>query len=301
LTVDQKLGEQTSLSTSYVGNSAHNLLKDNAYQGLSPSLTSGYLYVYTNGENSSYNALQMQLRNRAAKRLNVLASYTFAHALDNGSSEFESVAGYQKNYRANSDNDIRHIFSSAIHYNPEGLTGTRFLKGVTGGWSLDTIALLQSAAPLSVYSYSTTIVNPNLYNTYADIVPGVPIVISNTSAPGGKELNPVAFATAPGSRDGTSTRNGYRLFGLAQWDLGASRTWPLWEGGNMTFRVDAFNILNHPNFSNIDNGVGDSTFGMAQSTYAGTYGGTGSPQGQINQVFSNGGPRSLQVALHLHF
>ena len=150
-------------------------MKDSAYQGLSPNLTDsyGYLFVYANGENSSYNALQIQFRHQETNRLQVLASYTWAHALDNGSSDFESVAGYQDNYKADSDNDIRHIFSSAIHYTPQGLMGTRFLRGLTGGWSLDSIAQLQTSPPFSVYS-NNPVTDPNLYNTYAEVVPGVP-------------------------------------------------------------------------------------------------------------------------------
>lgn len=311
LTLDQKLGEATALSTSYVGNSAHDLLKENTFQGLSPTLTDsfGYLFVYTNGEQSSYNALQMQLRSRSTKQLSILASYTWAHALDNGSSDYESVAGYQKNYRADSDNDFRQVFSSAIHYSPNGFAGSRLLKIATGGWSLDTIGMLQSSAPWSVYSFSTTLVNPNLYNTYADVVPGVPTVVAGSQCaaetgfpcPGGKGLNPAAFAMAPGTRDGTSTRNGYRLFGLKQWDLSASRSWPLWESSQMSFRVDAFNVINTPNFSSVDDGVGDSTFGEAQSTYAGNFGGTSGNTGSLNQVFSNGAARSLQLSLKIKF
>jgi Carboxypeptidase regulatory-like domain/TonB dependent receptor-like, beta-barrel/TonB-dependent Receptor Plug Domain len=309
LTIDQNLGKQTVLSTSYIGNTAHDLLKENAYQNLSPSLTPsyGFLYVYSNGENSSYNALQTQLRYRASKALNLLASYTFAHALDNGSNDFLSVAGFQKNYRSDSDNDIRQILSSAIHYSPRGFDNTRFLKALTGGWSMDSIVLLQSAAPFSVQS-SNPVLDPNRYNTYADVVSGVPLYISGSqcaaetgfSCPGGRGLNPAAFVAAPGTRDGTSARNGYRIFGLAQFDLGLSRSWPLWERASMSFRVDAFDVLNHPDFASVDNYVGDSTFGRATYTYAGTYGGS-ALSGGLNNVFSNGGARSLQLSLRIRF
>jgi hypothetical protein len=311
LTMEQKLGTNTSLATSYVGNRGGKLLKTNDYQGLSPSLAND-LVVTSNGESSSYNALQMQFRSRMSKRLNVLASYTWAHALDTGSSDFQSVGGFQKNYRANSDGDIRHTFSSAIHYSPKGFTSTPSLKVLTSGWSLDSIVLLQGAAPFSVYSFSAS--DPNLYNPYADVVPGVPSVIHGPECiviqggcPGGKGLNPAAFVCAGGepcstsvTRDGTSPRNGYRLFGLTQLDLAVSRSWLLREGTSLSFRVDAFNVPNHASFSQPFTFWGAPTFGRATATYATAFG-ANSAGGGLNQVFSNGGARSLQLNMRLRF
>jgi hypothetical protein len=315
LTIDQEIGQGTVASASYVGNHGDKLLKENTYQGLSPSLANA-LNVYTNGEDSSYNALQAQIRNRLTKKLNFLASYTWAHALDTGSSDFSGIAGYASNRRTDSDNDIRQIFSSALHYAPSSLP-TRFLKGLTTGWSMDAIVLLQTAQPYSIYSFNSG--DPNLYNSYADVVPGVPLYLSGSQCtasnggfpcPGGRRLNPAAFACVGGgtppcnvlaTRDGTSVRNGYRLFGLHQFDLAVSRSWPLWEGSAMSFRVDAFNMLNTPNFSGIDNGLGDPTFGMATGTYARAYGAQNSGTGALNAVFSNGGARSLQLGLRVSF
>ncbi len=321
LTVDQQIGVKTTLSTRYIGNSSHKLLAQHAFQGLSPSLTSsnGFLYVYTNGENSSYNALQMQLQHRA-KSLSALASYTYAHALDNGSRDFASVGGYIPNPRTNSDNDIRHILSTAIHYSPAGFASSRFLKALSGGWAVDSIVLLQTASPFSVYSYNSS--DPNRYNQYADIIPGVPVYLSGAQCiasnggipcPGGKRVNSAAFACAggaappcsnapPATRNGTSIRNGYRLFGLTQFDMALSRSWPLSERLAMSFRVDAFDLLNHPSFSGVDNGLGDPTFGIAGGTYASIYGGTpNTTGGGLNQVFSNGEARTLQLSARISF
>ena len=299
LTLDQRIGADTGLSTSYIGNVGDDLVKESTYHGLSPSFADT-LYVFANGEHSSYNALQTQIRHRESSRLSLVASYTFAHAIDNGSSDFVGVGGFLKNYRANSDNDIRHVFSLASHYSPGGIKNNRFLKGLTSDWSIDPLVLLQSALPLSVYS--STAVNPDQFNEYADIVPGMPTTISDPSVPGGKRLNPAAFVAAPGTRDGTSARNGYRLFGLKQFDLGISRSWPLREQVRMSFSVEAFNVFNSPNFANVDTFLPDRTFGEATATYANTYGGgTNLSAGGLNSVFSNGGARSLQLALKIKF
>jgi len=45
-------------------------------------------------------------------------------------------------------------------------------------------------------------------------------------------------------------------------DLNASKSFPLFEDVNLQFRAEFFNILNHTNYSNPDNGVQDGTFGQ---------------------------------------
>ena len=72
----------------------------------------------------------------------------------------------------------------------------------------------------------------------------------------------------------------------------------------MSFRVDAFNVLNHPNFANVNTLFIPGalrTFGEATSTYAGSVGATNAQGGSLNQVFSNGGPRSIQLSLKIKF
>ncbi len=312
VTIDQEISSAFMVSASYIGNRGAELIKSAEYSNavqpyvvpLNIIKVGGDLAVVTNGEASNYQALQLQLRSRIKQRVEALASYTYAHAIDTGSSDFDSVGYAQSNYRADSDNDIRHIFSALVAYMPEGLRQTPFLRALTDGWKLSTIAQLQGAAPFSVPSLDT---NRNLYNGLADAIPGVPTVIyeandpmTHRGVPGGKRLNPAAFLSNPGDRDGTSARNGYRLFGLAQWDLAVSRSWKAWDGGNLNFRVDAFNIPNRANFSEPNIVIGAATFGEAQGTYATTFWGQ-NPGGSLNTVFSNGGPRSLQLSLKLKF
>jgi hypothetical protein len=314
LTVEQKLGASSTLTSSYIGNVGQQLIQSAEFNNtVTPYVVPttiidpyGYLQVVRNGETSNYQALQLQLRSRFGSQFEALVSDTYAHAIDTGSSDFDTIGYGQANPRANSDNDIRNIFSSLITWKLVGFQGDRFIKAVSGGWSLSSVAQLQSAAPLSVFSIQN---NPNEYNGLANVVPGVPTIISqsvdpitNKLVPGGKRLNPAAFTNNSGNADGDSARNGYRLFGLNQWDLAGSRSWPIWkEGTSLTFRVDAFNILNTPNFANVNAQVGATTFGEALGTYAGIFGGNGAGVPALNGVFSNGGPRSLQLSLKLKF
>lgn len=172
---------------------------------------------------------------------------------------------------------------------------------------------MQSASPITATYTNTTDDNVNQYLSNADLVSGQPAILnehvgsSGKLIPGGKLLNWAAFTSPPVDsngdqlRNGDSPTNGYRLFGLREWDLAASRSWELWRGLNLNFRVDAFNLLNTANFANVLSTwatTNPTTFGQSLATYASAFGGTASGFGtagsQLN-VFQNGGPRELQL------
>jgi hypothetical protein len=96
-------------------------------------------------------------------------------------------------------------------------------------------------------------------------------------------------------RQGTEGRNDIRGFGLTQVDLSISRKFPLPEKLNLQFRADAFNVFNHPNFTN-PNGSFDFGVTGLQSTLMLNQGLQG-----LNPLFQDGGPRSLQLSLRLTF
>lgn len=327
LTVEQEFGSNTKLSTSYVGNDGERLAGSNNYSntknaaGQYPINTTlvkpnGTLSILTNQTHSNYHALQLQLTSRIGERFSALASYTWAHAEDNGSTDFSAVGATAVNLIADSAYDIRHIFSAAIHYAPTGFMGNRVMRAVTGGWGLDTIGRLQTASPFTV-----TVSNPNptAFLSNADVVAAQPAYLYEhvdsfgKVVPGNKLLNHAAFTTPPRDstgnplRNGNSPVNGYRLFGLTQWDVAASRSWKIWEQLALDFRVDAFNILNTANFaapSSSWSTSNTSTFGRASNTYAGSFGAKPSQFGETGaqlSVFQNGGPREVQLSMKLKF
>jgi hypothetical protein len=128
-----------------------------------------------------------------------------------------------------------------------------------------------------------------------DLVSGQPEWISSGGAPGGKILNAAAFSVPATVRQGTERRNDIPGFGLTQVDLSVGRRFPIRGRVNLAFRADAFNVLNHPNFTNPLAFVQFGSFYL-QSLLMLNQGLQG-----LNPLFQQGGPRSLQLSLKLAF
>jgi len=106
-------------------------------------------------------------------------------------------------------------------------------------------------------------------------------------------LNVNAFSAPSPIRQGTEGRNDIPGFGFTQLDLSLGRKFQFTERFNLQFRADAFNVFNHPNFTNP---VGLYEFGEIQSSMMLNRG-----LGGLNPLFQEGGPRSLQLSLKLTF
>jgi hypothetical protein len=107
-----------------------------------------------------------------------------------------------------------------------------------------------------------------IYNRRADLIDASRSAI-DLPAPGGRRLlDPEAFGRPPADRQGTSGRNEFRGPGLYHVDLSVGRSFALpggVESRRITFRVDAFNLLNHANLNNPANDIGAADFGVARS------------------------------------
>jgi hypothetical protein len=128
-----------------------------------------------------------------------------------------------------------------------------------------------------------------------DRVSGQPSWLDDPLAPGQQRLNPDAFVIPPTLRQGSERRNDIPGFGLSEVDLSLLRKFSFTDKLTVHFRVDAFNVLNHPNFRNPFAYIG---FGPTylQSTMMSNMG-----LGGLNPLFQQGGPRSLQLSVKVVF
>jgi hypothetical protein len=261
----------------------------------------------------------------------MLASYTWSHGLDNGSSvalpiPYHTVYNPKLDY-GDSDYDVRNSFSTAITYEvPKVSASNSFLSYAANGWAVDSLFRSNSASPINlttgIYSYGL-IYNQTAVNQRPEVVPGEPFYLKEASAPGGKVINAAAFTTpATTFTQGDLARNGVRGFDVWQEDIALRRDFPIREGVDLLFRAEAFNVFNHPLFGDV--GVNDGRnilcssstlaangttitgcganpyFGISSEDLASSLGGGGA-DGGFSSLYQIGAPRSLQFALKLRF
>lgn len=290
-------GEQ-ALSVTYVGQAGRELLRQEALYQPNPNFVGDFI-LNINGAHSNYDALQIQYRRPLSSSLQALLNYTWSHSLDNASND--AVAGLSNtvisaaNDYASSDFDVRHSFSGALSYHIPAAAKSGPAAALTKGWSLETVVVARTGFPFNGVVLLASPDPTGFALSRPDLVPGQALWISNAMAPGGKSLNPNAFSVPPTPRQGTEGRNDIPGFGLTQIDLSVARKFPLKNRVNLQFRVDAFNLLNHPNFANPLAYVEFGTFYLSSTKML------NQGLGGLAPLFQQGGPRSLQLSLKMNF
>jgi len=333
---EQSLGQHQVVSLTYVGGLGRNLAQSDYVTGLGPAKSAGgYIWGLNNGW-SNYHALQAQFKMNMYKGLQILTSYNWSHSIDNGSVNSFGSGSDWGTFGLNTPGfnegpsifDIRQQFSTALTYNLPTPHQNGFTKSVFGSWVLDNIVAARSSPPsdigANIYSYIVAGTTTSLF-VRPDIVPGQPLYLTGPQYPGGKAINLAAFAPPPSTsttayypaRNGDAERNLLRNFPASQWDVAVHRNFNVTERLGIQFRMEAFNVLNHPNFgyfggSNSTTQAVTLSYAMlAGSPYIATPGPVATNStlsrslngvyGGVNPLYSIGGPRSMQAALKLTF
>jgi len=259
---------------------------------------------------SIYDGFSVSLRRPFQNGLLLAANYMWSHEIDanssgsgDGDSQVAQNVACSACDRTSGDWDARNVFNAnAVYQLPFGsgkpmLNQPGIANVLAGGWQLTTTALARTGFPVNVVlpsSYTAPDGN-NAGTQRPDLVPGVSLI-----PPGGRSvaewINPAAFAN-PAGEFGTAPRNLLRGPGTWQIDLGASKTFPVWERGLLEFRSEFFNIFNHPQL-----GQPQSAFNASNST------GFGSIINTVNTSIvspitpvGSGTPREMQFALRFEF
>ncbi len=223
---------------------------------------------------SSYNALQSKLEKRFVKGLSLLASYTWAHAIDDSPGGICANGAGARDCgpddptrpgleRASSDTDVRHRFTFANVWDlPIGRSRrygsdmNRALDAAVGGWQFNNIVTWQSGP---VYNVTC---DGGRVDLIGDPTP------TDAQRAQGRQLNRNAFRCAvtkvfagdpdnfPGGakspRIGTLGRNVFRGDPQFYWDASLFKNFPISaisEAFNIQFRFSAYNVLNRVNRS----------------------------------------------------
>ena len=288
---------------------------------------------------STYHGLQTTFTGRNYHGLDFVAGYTFSHALDDLSSNW--VAFLPKDSanplldHASGDEDIRHRFTFSITYTlPEKKTKSQLLEG----WQVNTIITLQSGQPWNVndqsFDFSGTGELADRWNFFGNPSDfksqgpnGLPFFALGASSActakalaldggspglntaalnlGGCYVNGNSMLLPPAlGTFGTMGRNIFRDTGFHNVDLSVSKSFIFRERLKAQFRVETFNIFNHPNFANPNGGT--STYGQgatADPSQAGAFGcGCATPDNAaFNPVLGSGSNRAIQLGLKFIF
>jgi len=233
---------------------------------LGVSTTFGDIIYQENSGTSNYNSGQISFRRRARRGLIMQGAYTFSRSFDSASYVDAGALGSSFQYPQNPDNladeyglsdfDRTHRFTGSLVWDLPFGSGRHFFKkkglGQTlfGGFQFNSTLILQSGRPFT----------PKLPT--ADFTGQRPDLLGDPlkDVPAGRYFNPFAFGDP--SRVSSIDPNNPNLYGTAGRSLLRGpryspvnvslirnfRITKLGENVRGQFRVEAFNVLNQPNF-----------------------------------------------------
>jgi hypothetical protein len=289
----------TNLVNGNVGTAANNIDTGSNAQYANAGLSQTFLRNYPqyaqvvvggNGGRSYYDALQLSVR-RSAGSIRTSVNYTYSHNIDNITTEGNGFASTIDNYnlgrnRADGDFDHRHSLNASLSYTMPFGKGQRFGRNmprwadsIIGGWEVGSLIVLQDGAKFTVSSqrtttHVTTSQTGTQTNTWADYSGDrhAPVlqyqpngtVTFFTAADIANYSFPVAGSI------GNSGRNGFRGPHFTNVDSSLVKRVKITEQQSVTFRAEAYNLFNHPNFGGLNTNLNNlATFGRFSSTTGG--------------------------------
>src|SRR5215472_7819260 len=267
--IEQALGKSMAMTVGYVGSAGTKLFRfidlnqHDPATGAAPFAPPiNIVNEFQSAASSRYNSLQVTWKLRNWRGLNSQLSWTWSHSIDNASDgeDFVPNAAQPDNSlnpgaeKGNSNFDARHRVQWMFGYQmPNPATA----KSFTNGWSINGLLRLSSGQPYNLNSFANYN-NTNEFFERPDVVgdpfagTGGPSKLLNLSAFAAPcDWNPVAGGCILGTQHfGNLGRNAFVGPDFRNFDFSVAKDTKLNEHLNMQFRVDIFNLFNHPNFSN---------------------------------------------------
>jgi hypothetical protein len=255
--------------------------------------------------------------------VDLVANYTWSHAIDNLSSTFFEAAGLASQYgnanitinngnfyyglmdpfhpkldRGNAEFDIRHRFTLGGDWKiPAGRKPGLHSK-LLGGWSVNPLFVARTGQPFSIFDSSVQMLDLNTPRaSFTGPIPQAGNSLTPTGTPNTYQYytftssqiarTPMSFAPGSSWPSNMSGRDAFRAPGWWSMDLGVYKNTKLTERVSMQLRAETFNIFNHANLYVVGN---SADLGSGNSVNA-CYGCTGSTYDR----------RHLQLGLKINF
>jgi hypothetical protein len=251
---------------------------------------------------SNYNSLQATLNRQFSRGLQGQVSYTYSRCLTTGS----GTSGLEQSNAAQDDPynrlydyglcsfDIRHtLVVNGLYSLP--FKGNRLVEG----WQFTSILSASSGLPVNVVEGANA--DTALIGIISADRPNY-----NGTCPGGKGqvlgkwyewFNESCYSSpAPGAL-GDVGKFSLEGPGLLDLDMSIIKNTKIWERLNTQFRVEFFNIINHPNFGSPNNNV----FANPGALAVDVPNAVGTPGGAGAEVLTNTSSRQIQFALKILF
>ncbi|HZL58029.1 MAG TPA: hypothetical protein VFC21_13145, partial [Bryobacteraceae bacterium] len=265
-----------------------------------PYLNYGVIQLVSDGGNGEYNGFSLKATRRFSQGVSVISSYTFSKSIDDTSGI--RVQGFDTLFPQNSDCiqcerglssfDVRHRSVTSILYDlPVGKgkmlnVGNRVVDGIAGGWEAGGILTLQSGVPgtLSIGGVDNASTSDGGYDR--PVATGISPYLSNPTP--SRWLNPAAFTEAAPGFFGNVGRNTIESPGIFNIDFEVHKQFkmPYKEGHTLQFRLETFNVLNHPNWGmpNLNILSGSAFAGQPGTNAHQNFGVVGGTQTSMRQV-----------------
>ncbi len=274
---------------------------------------------------SSYNSLQLGVRKRISHGLQLTASYTWSHSLDeqsglglffNGNDPFNPRASY-----GNSSYDRTHVLIASYLYQfPNLAKSNRFLKQAINGWELNGLVTAQSGQPFNFYDFSGAVAGLYYANTVSILDPIIGfqpgVTTKDVIRQGTRGINPALPyidasklfipALPPGVNGipagdtfeagfSNAGRNVFRGPFQKRLDSAVAKTFRISERFRLRYSAEFYNITNHPSFD-VPN-VSTSLYSVSSGRV--TVRTPSSSTGFISHTL--GSPRFIQMSLRFQF
>ncbi len=223
---------------------------------------------------ASFHGLTLQLTTRKLHGLSFDGAYTWSHSIDDASDAGATNAEFnlpQNIYahnlaveKASSSFDHRNRFvGNALYELPACASCTGWKRGLTQGWQVSSVAIVQGGAPFTVnLGPSNDAANIGLVNGNNIQRPNISGDPNSGPRTPGKWFNTAAFSVPSAYTFGNTPRNAIIGPSLINFDVALQKELVLHEDVRLQLRADSYNVANRPNFNLPGRIFGATNFGV---------------------------------------
>ena len=278
----------------YLGSEGHHLFSKYTVNLLDPVTRLRPLSQFSsfglkgNQGNNNFNALQAQIQRRFKNGFLLQSNYMYSHGIADASIGAGESVGFQNMScracdRSSTNIDVRHYYTANAVWDLPFGKGKSFARSgaaaaLLGGWAVSGIASARTGLPVNITVSRKAAVMPdgNTSGQRPNYVLGQSLYAANQTID--NWFNPAAFSTPAKYTWGNLGRYMGNGPGALEFDTTLQRKFQITEKIAFNLRATAYNLANHPIFSNPSGNSSSSSFGRITSIVNDGATGSGAPR-----------------------